>query len=118
MTVQTSNNDDNFDDCLNQAGENLAKCTVQCESNNDCRANCQNVFDTEYQNCPCQASRIFYSRFSNIKFVYPFQDNCKLGCPCDNYDCRIPRTFSVLTLSTHKTSNYPSLIKYNGGKRT
>lgn len=59
---------------------------------------------------------LFEWSYQVLNWSNNFQDNCKLGCPCEEYDCRIAEKFSVLTLSTHKTSNYPTLIRYDGGK--
>ena len=47
-------------------------------------------------------------------FLIYFQDDCKSGCPCDNFDCQ-PDKKSILVLNSWSQGG-PILIKNDGGE--
>ena len=47
-----------------------------------------------------------------LRFDSNFQDQCPLGCPCDNYQCDLPEKKAILTLNTY--GGNPVLIQPNG----
>ena len=46
-----------------------------------------------------------------------FQENCSMGCPCENYICDLPEEKAILVLNTWGSTTLPILIQPNGNFR-
>ena len=101
-------NADNQDACLSKTSKTLGQCILDCNDDNSCETACVSAFKDEHSECPCQVRGTQKIIFRTIS-----QENCPLGCPCDNYDCDLPDKKAILTLNTFN-ENSPVLIQPNG----
>jgi len=91
----TPQNEENLEKCKLEKSIDLGQCIIDCKNDESCKQSCVNLFEAQYESCPCQ-------------------DDCRFGCPCDSFNCQ-PDKKSVLVLNTSLSSNKPVLIKFDGG---
>ena len=112
----SSEDQDNLNSCVRGKSLEFGQCYLNCERNAQCKTSCFDVFESEFESCPCQVSlgqeKSIFQPWVVVRNVI-FQTECLGGCPCDNYDCE-PDKKSLLVLNTHFTYNTPVLIKYDG----
>ena len=81
-------------DCASAAAEQEKRCVVECGIHDTaCHIQCEENFNDIHDKCPCK-------------------DECKNGCPCEDYICREDKT-SVLVLTT-VNDNPPLRIDADG----
>ena len=87
--------------CLLEAEEALGDCILHnCDEGDDeCLATCEEKFEIQYHDCPCQL-------------------NCPNGCPCRNFDCDPAGSHGVLIFSRDmgrdSDSYIPKLVNFRG----
>ena len=80
---------------MTKTSKNLGKCILDCNDDSSCETACIVNFKSQHSECPCQ-------------------EQCPLGCPCDNYDCDLPEKKAILALYTRSSSTLSVLIQPNG----
>ena len=87
--------------CLLEAEEALGDCILHnCdEGDDDCLATCEENFEIQYHDCPCQL-------------------NCPNGCPCKSFDCDPAGSHGVLIFSRDmgrdSDAYIPKLVNFRG----
>jgi len=95
------NDDPAYSRCLLEAEEALGDCILHnCDEGDDeCLATCEEKFEIQYHDCPCQL-------------------NCPNGCPCRNFDCDPAGSHGVLIFSRDmgrdSDSYIPKLVNFRG----
>ena len=67
--------------CIDDNGAVLGRCVHACNGAEDCETECLRTFKARQNNCPCE-------------------ENCKGGCPCENFSCIDTTTTSAVTNPT------------------
>ena len=65
-------------------------------------------------NAPARFVKLITIFFQNVTINPVSQENCPLGCPCDNYVCDLPEKKAVLVLYSGTESKPSVLIQPNG----
>ena len=52
----SAENEHNLDICLKVNSEEVGKCLLQCGGQLECEQDCNNKFNENYENCPCQVN--------------------------------------------------------------
>ena len=76
-------NNSDYQNCFSESSNELGKCILSCETNSDCKSECNSLFIDNHEKCPCQSG-------------------CPSGCPCQDYSC-IGTTTSPTTQTTEST---------------
>ena len=82
-TVFIQDVETNFDwnICIDDNGAVLGRCVHACNGAEECETECLRTFKVRQSNCPCE-------------------ENCKGGCPCENFTCMDTSTTSPVTNPT------------------
>ena len=82
-TVSIQNVETNVDwnMCIDDNGAVLGRCVHSCNGVEECETECLRTFKAKQSNCPCE-------------------ENCKGGCPCENFTCMDTSTTSPVTNPT------------------